>query len=150
MQIKKSVYLLCLIITFALSAAIVTIFCDRSCDGELRPGDRYRIDQPIYLMAVYNSLDNKEISRETSRAYLHTKRYYNKSSVAFQCETPIGTTMTVISPAPKVWHLPFLASRYFVQLEPDLSHGLDVILELTRGIEGDLDGLNPKLFSRMK
>jgi len=56
--------------------------------------------------------------------------------------------MTIVGPAPKVWHLPFFSSRYFVRLDPDPSLGLDVILELNRGIEGNLDGLNPELFDR--
>ena len=41
------------------------------------------------------------------------------------------------------------ANRYFVRLDPDLSRGLDIILELNRGIEGSLDGLNPELFERL-
>jgi hypothetical protein len=56
--------------------------------------------------------------------------------------------MTIIGTAPKVWSLPFFAKRYFVRLDPDLSGGLDVIVELSGGIEGTLDGLNPELFSR--
>ena len=51
--------------------------------------------------------------------------------------------------APKVWHIPFFADRYFIQIEPDISGGLDIILELNRGIEGSLDGLNSRLFSRV-
>lgn len=135
-------------IALSLFAVIGTIFCGFSYASEkLRPASRYKIVRPVYLMAVYNSLDNKQLSRETARAYLHATRYYNKSWVAFQCEVPAGTIMTIIGPAPKVWSLPFFANRYFVQLDPDLSRGLDVILELNRGIEGNLDGLNPELFS---
>ncbi len=115
---------------------------------ELQPENRYKIIRPVYLMAVYDSLNNRQVSRETARAYLHSMRYYEKASVTFQCEVPAGTIMTIIGPAPKVWHLPFLANRYFVRLDPDLSRGLDVILELNRGIEGNLDGLNSELFSR--
>lgn len=115
---------------------------------ELQPGNRYKIIRPVYLMAVYDSLNNRQVSRETARAYLHSMRYYEKASVAFQCEVPAGTIMTILGPAPKVWHLPFLANRYYVRLDPDLSRGLDVVLELNRGIEGNLDGLNPELFSR--
>ena len=114
----------------------------------LKPDNRYEVVQPVYLMAVYDSLNNKKISGETARAYLHTQRYYKKASVAFQCEVPAGTVMIIIGPAPKVWYLPFFADRYFIHLEPDLSRGLDVILELDRGVEGDLDGLNPEFFSR--
>jgi hypothetical protein len=80
---------------------------------------------------------------------LEPKQYYKKSRAAFQCEVPVGTIMTIIAPTPKVWHLPFMANRYFVQLDTDLSRGLDVVLELNRGIEGSLDGLNPELFSRL-
>ncbi len=43
----------------------------------------------------------------------------------------------------------FIANQYFIQLDPDLSRGLDVELELNRGIEGSLDGLNPELFERL-
>jgi len=148
---KKFDYVIvCAAITFALFIVIGAIFCGQSCAEDLQLGNRYKIVQSIYLMAVYNSLNNKQFSRETARAYLHVKRYYNKSWVAFQCEVPKGTVMTIIRPAPKVWSLPFFANRYFVQLDPDLSRGLDVVLELNRGIEGNLDGLNPELFSRME
>ena len=99
-------------------------------------------------MAVYDSLNNRKLSRETARAYLHAARYYEKSWVAFQNEVPVGTIVTIIGPAPKVWHIPIFANRYFVQLEPDPSRGLDVILELNRGIEGNLDGLSPEIFAR--
>lgn len=136
-------------IAFSLLTVISAIFFSLSyASEEPQPGDRYKIVRPLYLMAVYNSLNNKQLSRETARAYLHSMRYYNKSWVAFQCEVPVGTIMTIIGPAPKVWHLPFFANRYFVRLDPDLSRGLDVVLELNRGIEGSLDGLNPELFSR--
>ena len=99
-------------------------------------------------MAVYDSLNNRQISRETARAYLHSKEYAQKSWVAFQCEVPVGTIMTIIGLAPKSWYRPFSANRYFVRLDPDQSRGLDVELELNRGIEGSLDGLSPELFSR--
>ncbi len=57
--------------------------------------------------------------------------------------------MTVIGPAPKRLPLPFYANRYFVRLDPvDVHSELDIILELNRGIEGSLDGLNPELFDR--
>lgn len=137
------------IIAFTLFTVTGTIFCGLSYSSDQpQPGSRYKIIRPLYLMAVYDSLNNRQVSRETARAYLHSMRYYEKASVAFQCEVPAGTVMTIIGPAPKVWHLPFLADRYFVRLDPDLSRGLDVILELNRGIEGSLDGLNPELFSR--
>jgi len=99
-------------------------------------------------MAVYDSLNDRQLSRETAHAYLEAEQYYKKAPVAFQCEVPAGTIMTIIGPAPKVCHLPFLANRYFVRLDPDLSRGLDVILELNRGFEGSLDGLNPELFNK--
>jgi len=137
-------------IAFTLFAVSSTIFCGLSYANEQHPqlGNRYKIIRPVYLAAEYYSLNNRQISRETARAYLHSMQYYKKSWVAFQCEVPVGTIMTIIGPAPKVWSLPFFANRYFVRLDPDLSRGLDVVLELNRGIEGSLDGLNPELFSR--
>ena len=139
------------IIALTLLTVIGAIFCNLNyANDKLRPGSRYKIIRPVYLMAVYNSLDNRQLSKETARAYLHVMQYYKKSWVAFQCEVPAGTTMTIIGPAPKVWHLPFFADRYFVKLDPDLSQGLSVILELNRGIEGSLDGLSPELFNRQE
>jgi len=99
-------------------------------------------------MAVYDSLNNKTLSRATAKAFLNSEQYYKKSFVAFQCEVPVGTTVTIIGIAPKVWYFPWLARSYLVRLDPDLSHGLDVIVELNRGIEGSLDGLNPNVFAR--
>lgn len=135
-------------IAFTLFTVSSTIFCGISSASEQpQSGGRYKIIRPVYLVAGYYSLNNRQVSRETARAYLESVKIHKRSWMAFQCEVPVGTMMTIIGPAPKVWHLPFLANRYFVQLDPDLSRGLDIILELNRGIEGDLDGLNPKLFS---
>jgi hypothetical protein len=136
-------------IALTLFAVLGTTFCRAIyASEELQPGSRYKIVRPVYLAATYDSLNNRKLSRETARAYLEPMRYYKKAEVAFQVEVPAGTIMTIVGPAPKVWHLPFFASRYFVQLDPDLSRGLDIILELNRGIEGSLDGLNPELFGR--
>ena len=138
-------------IAFTLFTVSSTIFCSISYASEqLQTGNRYKIIGPVYLAAEYYSLNNRQVSKETARAYLESAQYYKKSWVAFQCEVPAGTIMTIIGPAPKVWHLPFFANRYFVRLDPDLSRGLDVVLELNRGIEGSLDGLNPELFSRLE
>jgi len=135
------------IIAFTFFTVSSTIFCDLSYASEQpQLGNRYKIIRPVYLMAVYDSLNNRQVSKETARAYLHSMRYYKKSSVAFQCEVPVGTIMTIIGQVPKVWYLLFSANQYFVRLDPDLSRGLDVILQLDRGVEGSLDGLNPELF----
>ena len=136
-------------IAFALFSVISAIFCAPSYAGEeLQPGSRYKIVKPVYLIAAYEDLNNRQINREMARAYLETTQNAKRAWLAFQCEVPIGTIMTVIGPAPKVWHIPFFANRYFVRLDPDASRGLDVVLELNRGIEGSLDGLNPELFGR--
>lgn len=126
-------------------------FCQGSLAGELpQAGSRYTIVRPMYLMATYDSLNDRRVSRETARAYLHSARYYERSWVAFQSEVPAGTIMTVLGPAPKVWHVPFSADRYLVRLQPDPSRGLDVVLELDRGVEGSLDGLNAETFRRVE
>ncbi len=148
MQMKKFNYaIVCTGIMLVFFIALGVISCGSGYAEEPQPRNRYKIVRPLYLMAVYNG-DNKQFSRETASAYLHAVRYASRYFVAFQCEVPIGTIMTIISPAPKVWYLPFSANRYFVRLDPDVSRGLDVELSLDRGIEGSLDGLNPELFER--
>ena len=129
---------------------VISIFYNQSYAEELQPGNRYKIVRSVYLQAAYNSPNNKQLSRATARAYLSPQQIPPRYWMAFQSEVPVGTIMTIIGPAPKVWHLPFLASRYFVRLDPDVSRGLDVVLELDRWFEGGLDGLNPELFSRLE
>ena len=131
--------------------AITSIICCSHCyaDGNLQAGSQYKVIHPLYIMATYNSLNNRTLSKETATAYLHSTEYYKKSYVAFQHEVPVDTTITIIGPAPKLWYLPFSADQYFITLTPDLSGGLDVTLKLNRGMEGALDGLNPELFSQL-
>ncbi len=81
---------------------------------------------------------------------LEAKHSYKKATVAFQDEVSVGTIMTIIAPAPRIWHLFFLPDRYFIKLKPDLSRGLDIIIELNRGMEGDLNGLNAEIFNRIQ
>lgn len=132
-------------IVLTLLAVISTIFCGISyASEEPQPGNRYKIVGPLYLTGVYGNLNNRKLTW----ADLSPVRY-SGPEVAFQRIVPIGTIMFIIGPAPKRVWLPFFANRYFVRLEPtDLSSEFDIILELNRGIEGSLDGLNPELFSR--
>ncbi len=134
----------------ALSFTVLSIiFCNQCYAGNsILPGNKYITIQPVYLMAVYDSLNNRVVSKETARAYLHSQEYYNKAEVAFQHKVKTGTTITIISHAPKIWYLPWSTERYFISLDPDISDGLDVELALNRGIEGSLDGLNSQLFKR--
>ena len=133
-----------------LLAVIIVLFCGSIYASEQpQAGNRYKIIRPLYLSGVYRNLNNRQLNKQMAVGSLTAVRF-SGPEVAFQCEVPTGTIMTIIGPAPKVWHLPFLANRYFVRLNPDLSRGLDVILELNRGIEGNLDGLNPELFSKME
>jgi hypothetical protein len=134
----------------ALAAIFVLFYGLSYLREELRPGMRYRIVQPIYLVAVYNSLNNRKLGRETARAYLESEKYAIKSEIAFQIKISPGTNMIIVSSAKRVWHLPNLVDQYIVHLDPDPSHGLDVVLDLDRGLEGNLDGLNPALFARLE
>ena len=129
---------------------VISIFYNQSYADQLQPGNRYKIVRSVYLLAEYNSANNKQLSRATARAYLTDEQIPPRYWMAFQFAVPVGTIMTIIGPAPKVWHLPFLANRYFVRLDPDLSRGLDVELALDRGFEGGPDGLNPEIFSRLE
>jgi hypothetical protein len=130
--------------------ALLCIYCNQSYAEEPHPGNQYKVVRSVYLAAAYFSLDKKQLSRDAARAYLNARQLPPRSWLAFQSEVQVGTVMTIIGPAPKVWHLPFLANRYFVRLDPDVSRGLDVVLELNRGMDGGLDGLSPELFSRLE
>lgn len=137
-------------IASTLFAVIGAIFCGSSyASDEPQPGSRYKIVGSVYLMVAYDSLNNRQVSRETAHAYLHSALYVKKSHVAYQSKVPVGTTMTIIGSAPKVLPLPFYANRYFVRLDPAvLPIEIDIILELNRRLDGSLDGLNPGLFAR--
>lgn len=115
----------------------------------LDAGHKYKIIKPACLIGEYNDRGNKSLSKETAKAFLEPDSRAWKSYTAFQTEVPIGTVMTIIGPAPKPWYLYFQGDLYFIKLDPDLSQGLEVIIQLDRGIEGSLDGLNSEIFSRM-
>ncbi len=136
-------------VAFTLFAAAGLVSCRLNrASAQPQPRDRYKIIGPAYFRGVFRNLNNRQLNRQMAFGTLTAVRH-SGPEVAFQSEVPTGTIMTIVGSAPKVWHLPFLANRYFIRLDPDLSRGLDVILELDAGIEGRLNGLNPEIFSRL-
>ena len=129
---------------------VICIFCGpSSANDKPQIGNQYKIVGPVYLSGIYLNLNNRQLNRQLALGDL-TAVQFSGPEVAFQRKVPVGTIMTIVDRAPKRVPLPFYANRYFIRLEPaDLSSELDVILELNRGIEGSLDGLNPALFSRL-
>lgn len=135
-------------IAFTLFTVSSTIFCGISYASEQpQAGNRYKIIGPVYLSGIYLKLNNRQLNKQAAVGSL-TAVQFSGPEVGFQCKVPVGTIVTIIGPAPKRLPLFFYANRYFIQLDPDLSRGLDVVVELDRGIEGSLNGLNPELFSR--
>lgn len=128
---------------------IIFLFSNTVYGEYLKEGSRYKIIKPVYLIANYNSQSNKSINKETAKAYLESTMLAKRRFTAFQFEVPVETVMTIIGLAPKPWYLYFQGDMYFVELDPDLSQGLDVKIQLDRGMEGNLDGLNPEIFQRM-
>ncbi|MCM2353518.1 MAG: hypothetical protein NDI63_07850 [Pseudobdellovibrio sp.] len=124
------------------------VFCSIGYAEDPKTGQKYKIIKSIHIMGVYDDLNNRKLSKETARGYLHPIKFANRPHVAFRTEVPAGTTMTIISVLKNPWYRPFLKSRFLVKLDPDLSQGLDVEIELARGLEGNLDGLNSEIFSR--
>ena len=98
-------------------------------------------------MGSYSSLNDRRISPDAAKAALHARRFYDTAWVAFQDDIPIGTVVTIVAPAPKRWGA---ADNYLIRLHPDLSRGLQVELSLDRGLEGQLNGLNPEKFERVE
>ena len=115
-------------------------------EGKLSPSTIYKIVHPVYLMAVYESLDDKRDKKEPARAYLQPERYAKTRWVAFQCEVPIGTIMTVIGPAPPAKDLWNRYDAYYVHLRPDPSRHLEMIVQLFRGFADTSGGLSRKFF----
>ncbi len=137
-------------IAFIIFTVVGTIFCGSTyASDELQSGSRYKILKPLYLVVEYYSADDKRVCRETARAYLTSIKVYKTRWVAFQVEVPAGTVMTIIGQEQRAWYLFFAPTHYFVGLDPDPSHGLDIMLNPDLGFEGTLDGLNPELFSRL-
>lgn len=134
-----------------LFVVIVATFCGPGHASEaLQPGSQYKIIGPVYLSAIYRNLNNRQLNKQMAFGSLTAVQFAGPET-AFQRMVPLGTIMTIIAPAPKRAPFPFIASQYFVRLVPiptDLPSEIDIILELNRGIEGSLDGLNPELFSR--
>ena len=119
-------------IVVTLFVLSTTILCGISYAGEQpQPGDRYKIVGPMYVSGIYKKLNNRQINRQMAVGSLTAVRF-SGPEVAFQCEVPVGTIMTIIGPAPKSWYLPFSANRFFIRLDPDLAHGIDVVLEIGR------------------
>jgi hypothetical protein len=118
-------------------------------DAQLQSGASYKIVRPIYLMAVYESMDEKRAGKGAGVAYLQPERYANTRWVAFQCEVPTGTTMKIIGPAPPAKDLLRSYDAYYVHLAPDPSRKLDVIVQLFKGFAGASGGLSAEFFERM-
>lgn len=118
-------------------------------DVQLQPGSRYKIVRPVYLMAVYESMDAKRAAKGAKLAYLQPEKYAKTRWVAFQCEVPAGTVVTIIGPAPPAKDLWRRYDAYYVQLEPDPSRKLDVIIQLFRGFADTSGGLSVDFFERV-
>lgn len=113
-------------------------------------GSRYKITKPIFVMGVYEDLNDRQITKELARAYLDPIKLALRAYTAFHEEVPAGTMITILARIPKRWYAPWAADQYLVRLIPDLARGLDCVLSLNRGLDGDLDGLNSAIFERIE
>lgn len=120
-------------------------------DAQLKPGAGYKMVRTVYLMAVYESMDEKRAGKGAAVAYLQPERYANTRWVAFQCEVPAGTTMKIIGPAPPAKDLLRSYDAYYVHLvpDPDPSRKLEVIVQLFKGFADASGGLSADFFERM-
>lgn len=133
-----------------LFGTIIYFFSVATFAGDLQNGQSYKISRPIFIVGNFDDSMNKTLSRQTAHAYLHTKRIATKSYTAFQNEVSSGTVMTIVTKTSRPWYHFFAADTYQVSLYPDVSQGLEVELQLNRGFEGNLDGLNADIFSPEK
>lgn len=126
---------------------VIFALCSNSYAEEPKANQNYKIVKTVYLTTVYNSLNNRVVSKTTARAYLEPEEYYKKAEVAFQKQVPPGTLMTIVKRIPQPWYRFLSAMRYEIQLNPDLSDGLDVEVSLNRGFGDGRRGLNSEIFT---
>ncbi len=133
---------------FLLSIALAFAFLSSACSdtpGEgPQIGARYTVNGTLYATGIFSATSNRQLSYVELVPIL-----ISGPEVAFRHFVPIGTTLIFVEALPRRLWMPFFPLRYKVRLEPtDLPKNVDTILELGRGNEGTLDGLNPNLYKR--
>lgn len=143
LSIRRVISAIVLVLTLTVSGFAVTV------EVQLRPGESYKIVNSVYLMAVYESMDDKRESRGPTRAYLQPERYAKTRWVAFQCAVPVGTVMTIVGPAPPARELWNRYDAYYVNLKLNPSRQLAVIVPVARAFSDTSGGLSRKFFEPM-
>ena len=90
-----------------LLALASMMYCHRvNASDSPQPGSQYKIVGPVYLQGAYTYLNDRRVSRETAPAYVVSGRIAKRVWKAFECQIPMGTTMTILGQPTKVLHLP--------------------------------------------
>ncbi len=138
--------------TSILSVLLAAIFSVSSCASHpnrvLNSGEQFKVVGPVYLSAIYLNLNKPKLTKKLATGGLTAVRF-SGPEVAFQHRVPVGTMMTILSPAPKAFRLdnPFFPDRYFIRLDRvNFPRELDITIELNGGIAGGDAGLNRELF----
>jgi hypothetical protein len=131
-------------LSIALASALLSSACSDTPEEGPQIGARYTVHGTLNATGIFSATSNRELSHVVLIPILTSG-----SEVAFRHVVPIGTNLIIVEELPKRLGIPFFPRRYKVRLEPtDLPNNVDTILELGRGNEGALDGLNPNLYKR--
>jgi len=111
-------------------------------DNKLRIGQKYEIVGELYAHSVCDDLR----SRDVSIISLVPLRLTGPEIVSRQL-VPIGSILTIVDKVPKRIFAFLYPDRYIVRVNAiDAPAGIPVIVDLSRGIEGKSDALNPLIF----
>lgn len=139
---KPSVHVLLSFSIVLLTATLSSHGHASSGDAELRAGQRCEVVGPLYAHGVTDDLGSKKISLVSV-----VPLRLSGPEIVFRRVVPIGSLLTIVGEAPRK-PLQFLyPARYIAQIsELDAPAGVPVVIDLSRGIEGKPNMLNPEIF----
>ena len=112
---------------------------------KLRVGQRYEVVGTLYAHSVKDDPRSKEISIIS----VVPLRLRGPEIVSHQL-IPMGSILTIMTKAPKKVFGFLYPDRYVVQISGiDGPLGVPVIIDLSRGIEGRSNTLNPEIFKAL-
>jgi hypothetical protein len=110
--------------------------------GELKLGQKFEIIGELYAHSVSDDLNTREVSIIS----LVPLRLSGPEILTRQL-VPIGSVLTVIERAPRKFLAFLYPERYFVRVNTiAVPARIPVVIDISRGIEGQTSALNPRIF----
>ena len=105
-------------------------------------GQKYEVVGELYALSVAHDLN----SRVVSIIILEPRRLRGPEIISSQL-VPTGSILTIVEKAPKRLFAFLYPDRYIVRVNTlDAPAGISIVIDLSRGIEGQSTALNPLIF----